>query len=152
MDIDPRNTSADLKLIRQAIKNRWPVPDHVRVSVVEQMANIVGGMGIDGEPKPKDEIDDRARVNAARVLLAADLVNLKDEELDKPPGDTHNHFTGPVLITSVLAEPDYVEYLRSRVLEADSDPGTIRPNGEPGPLENGQAPRDHRPGANGCSH
>lgn len=53
------------------------------------------------------------------------------------------------VIHQVLNEPDYLEYQRQRALQADSDPGPVRQNGEPGKVEDEAPPGTDRPGPNG---
>lgn len=71
---------ANMRLIRRAIKNRWPIPEELRAKVVEQMGLIVE-MGD----------SDRDKVAAAKVLVAADSLNLKSEELETPQQHEHLH-------------------------------------------------------------
>lgn len=61
----------NMALVRRAIKNNWPLSPEIRQLVVSQMALVVG----------KSE-DERNKIGAAKVLVAADNVNAKREESD----------------------------------------------------------------------
>lgn len=58
----------NMRLVRRAILNGWPIPDEIRQLVVNQMALIVGK-----SPTEKNQI------GAAKVLIAADSVNARRE-------------------------------------------------------------------------
>ena len=51
-------------LVRRAIKERWPIPDHLRAKLPEILANIA-------ELSP----DHRARVAAVKTIIEADKLN-----------------------------------------------------------------------------
>lgn len=55
----------ELSMYKQAIRNRWDVPDHVRQKVVQRLHEIVDNA--DGQSKPKDI------VSASKTL--ADIAN-----------------------------------------------------------------------------
>ena len=90
----------DLALIRTAIRNEYPITDDVRKLIVNQMALIVGR-------------DDSAkmRVAAARVLVAADSVNVKREAIQqadehKRMPDKHLHLHAETQAKVVIHLPD----------------------------------------------
>jgi hypothetical protein len=66
-----KNTS-DVRLVERALKERWPIPDSARLILGEEMGNILAN----------PEESSRARSIAARVLLAADQLNLEQEKRD----------------------------------------------------------------------
>lgn len=65
---DDRKTA---DLTRRAIKERWPIPDGIRATLPGYLAGIL-----------EDSEDARARVAAARALLAADQINMEQEKRD----------------------------------------------------------------------
>lgn len=69
----------NMALARRAIKAGWPISDEVKKLVVDQMAEVVGSSD-----------DERNRIGAARVLVAADGVNARREAADSP----HLHLHG----------------------------------------------------------
>lgn len=58
----------DALIARRAVKNRWPMSAEARADVVRQMHAMVNGAE-----------DERARVNAARVLTTVEAQNQADE-------------------------------------------------------------------------
>lgn len=84
--IDPRTACQDIKLLRRAIREDWPMSPEVRKMVMNQLAIVVGTSGE----------QTRSRVAAAKALIAADSVNVKREALDqadahKAAPSTHLH-------------------------------------------------------------
>lgn len=80
--LEPHHSRATAAMVGKAIKNDWPIPPNIRQLVVSQMALIVG----------KSE-DERNRIAASKVLVAADAVNARREatevQEDKPAGQTN---------------------------------------------------------------
>jgi hypothetical protein len=54
------------------LRQRWPIPEEIRAMLGEELANIVTNR----------EESSRARSIAARVLIAADALNLEQEKRD----------------------------------------------------------------------
>lgn len=141
----------NLRLVRQAISGGWNVKPDVKERIVKQLARVV------------DESDDDGNIIAAsRTLIMADAADLKKElaaeSAEMSNGSTTNNFNGPVQVNVVapvqeaMKQPEYLEYLETRALAEDSDPGVVRTNGKRGPVENGQALNGHQPGTNGKHH
>ncbi len=105
LEADQRNQSADLKLVRQAIHNRWPIKPEMRQLVLNQLLLIVAGRRMDGTEKAEDDIDDRTRVNATRVFVAADAINQKIEEAEKERPAVNVNVNVPIAITTVEIVP-----------------------------------------------
>ena len=70
--IDERTGGKDMRLLRTAIKNGWPIPDEYREAVVKKLLVIVG-----------QSDNERNKVAAARVLVAADKINVDREVIEK---------------------------------------------------------------------
>lgn len=112
--IRPNVASEDLRLIRRAILNGWPVTDEIRRKVMDRVEII-----LDQSDKPRDVI------NAARVAIQADGLNAKREamELDSEKGpEIHLHaHTGTQAAREVIeGDPEYLEYLRTKALGGGS--------------------------------
>lgn len=112
--IRPKVASEDLRLIRRAILNGWPVTDEIRRKVMDRVEVI-----LDQSDKPRDVI------NAARVAIQADSLNAKREamELDAVKGpEIHLHaHTGTQAAREVIeGDPEYLEYLRTKALGGGS--------------------------------
>lgn len=74
LSVDPSKPS-DRALIRLAIKQRWPISEEVREELVRTTAQAMKDAG-----KKKNARD---VAGCARVLVAADAVNLKEEQEDE---------------------------------------------------------------------
>jgi hypothetical protein len=152
-------TRGDMALVKYAVRQRWPISDEVRKDLVSQMSSVM-----------KNSQNDRDRVAAAKVIALADDINLKDEglrhqrrvakeeRLNKSNGNSASN-SGPSVVVQVagqnvavgvdatrvmreelLRDPDYLGYLRNRVIEGNSNPGAVRESGVGGPVENGPPP------------
>lgn len=62
---------SEIRLIEQAVKGRWPIPETERPAIVTQLIAVVIGSD-----------SDRARIAAARALAAMDAMNMSQERLD----------------------------------------------------------------------
>lgn len=58
----------DMVLYRRALRGRWPIPDELKIAVLERMARIV-----------VNSRSEREAILAAKVLIAADTLNLDHE-------------------------------------------------------------------------
>lgn len=59
------------KLVRTAIRNRWPVSDELKKATIERMADVLHSE------------DNRDCVSAAKVIVAADKINQEDDHLEE---------------------------------------------------------------------
>lgn len=145
----------NMALIRRAIRAGWPISDRMKKLICDQMVKIVG----------KGRII-RNQIAAARVLVAADNVNVRREAVhDATEARREEWLTkeeaGPtkvnvnvavgigVGVQELLKEREYIDYLRSRAVEEDCNAGAVCANGDGRAVENGQAPQDYRPSTNG---
>jgi hypothetical protein len=142
---DGLTTREEAALLRRAIRERWPIKPEYR----EGIANRMVAIAIDSKSGA------RASISAARVLVAADKLNL-DEELKATPDQIEVTHSGTVDIRGAIGEllgnQDYVEFQRQRALARDTDPRAIcqlRESGYPSVVANGKAHGDPRPGTNG---
>ena len=82
--IDPRTTARDLKLLRRAIRNDWPIPEADRAYILSQVMGVLKTSG-----------DERNILTAAKVFLSADSINAKRETNDlaaeAKAAEQHNH-------------------------------------------------------------
>lgn len=97
-------------------------------------------------------LDEDGRVSNAAVanMIRMESQNQADEHHAEGETVTHNH-TGTIELSAVrqemLKDANYIDYCRTHQINGDS--GTVRSNGESGPLENGAAPGSAGPGHNG---
>ncbi len=70
--LDPIHQTSDTRLLEQAIKQRWPIPDDVRLKVGQTMGAII----TDGEASIRNKI------SAIRTLATLDALNLEQEKRD----------------------------------------------------------------------
>jgi hypothetical protein len=69
---------SELRLLARAIKERWPIPDELRIETVLDMASILRN----------NRADLKTKVSAARVIVAADRVNIEQQRVDILKGET----------------------------------------------------------------
>jgi len=107
----------NMALVRRAIKNGWDVPPEIKKLVVNQMALVVG----------KSE-DERNRVAASKVLVAADAVDARREatqaEEDKPEAASIVN----VLNLTVLTHEQLEQLDRALAIAAGGSGGTAPPD------------------------
>ena len=121
----------NMALVRFAIRAGWPISDEIRQQVVDQMALIVG-----------QSEDERNRIAASKVLVAADSVNARREATqvveDNPAGNVNvkvNVDTRPPIDLSKLTDAQLAAL--EALLEAEQRPALPSVNGK------------HEPGTNG---
>ena len=69
----------DTTLAARAVRERWPMPDHVRVKVLKRLVSIVDpDYEHDGLTRP----DHREATTAAKALISADRLNLDAEKFE----------------------------------------------------------------------
>lgn len=129
--VDPRTGGKDMRLLRRAIREDWPITPEIRRLIVNQMALTAG----------RSE-DERNRIAAAKVLVAADSINARREATDmqaeKLPPAVAVGVQVNVNEEAALNDPRYLEWLRQCALQSQGYASTIRDCGESGTLE-------HRP-------
>lgn len=81
----------DTRLLERAIKKRWPIPEQYKEAIMRRQALIA----IDPKAKPREASA------AARTLIAADKLNLEEEQMemdsDKQNIEQHLHLHGEVI-------------------------------------------------------
>lgn len=65
---DPHHAHEDARMVARALKNRWPIPDHMRPKIVERLVDIA-----------TQSPDDSDAIKAASVLRTMDGDNLTAE-------------------------------------------------------------------------
>ena len=99
VQIDSRTPGKDVRLIGAAVRRGWVVTDQMLAGIPVAMANLA----LRGE-------DERARVNAARVL-----VEMHGQNDPAPVAEVNvgvNVSVGDT-VQGLLHEPDYLDYLRN---------------------------------------
>ena len=85
---EPHHLRGDLRLLRRAMREGWPIPEESRRVLLDRVSRIIQ------EPESVSEgIRDRAVLGAAWVLLEADRENLRGlcEALGSPLGELRVH-------------------------------------------------------------
>ncbi len=77
--VDDRTPGQDLRLIRRAVRNDWPITEEMRELILKRMRRVM-----------KESPDPQVQVAAAKVVISADEVNVKRETLDVR--DEHKRF------------------------------------------------------------
>jgi hypothetical protein len=93
-DGDLHPGKANMRLIRRAIKNGWNVPEEYKAAVVEQMAKVA-----------TESDDERNRIAASKVLVAADSVDARFQQASDKP----DHPSTVVNVTTAVQVANYVE-------------------------------------------
>lgn len=62
---DPHHAGMDAKMVRRALRERWPIPDHMRPKIVDRLVTIA-----------TDSPDDGDAIKASSVLRSMDADNL----------------------------------------------------------------------------
>ena len=109
-EVDSRTPGKDLRLIGAAVRRGWVVSDQMLAAIPVAMANLA----LRGE-------DERARVNAARVLVEMHGQNDPAPQASVQVGVSVD--TGAA-VAALLREPGYVRFAHS---EATPDASDIRP-------------------------
>ena len=107
-EIDQRTAGKDVRLIGAAVRRGWVVSDQMLAAIPVAMANLA----LRGE-------DERARVNAAKVL-----VEMHGQNDPAPVAEVNvgvNVSVGDT-VQGLLHEPEYLDYLRNS--------RTVRRNGQ----------------------
>lgn len=65
---DPHHAAQDAKLVARALRNRWPIPEHMRPKIVNRLVDIATASTDDGDA-----------IKAAGVLRTMDADNLTAE-------------------------------------------------------------------------
>lgn len=114
----------NMALVRSAIRKGYPIPDELKKKLIDQMDLVLG-----------DAEDARDKIGAAKVIIAADMVNVRREA--QPPQHLHIHGDSvqPDDCRATVLEAIDVE-LAQRDVPADdspSDNGQQSGNGKPTP-------------------
>jgi hypothetical protein len=131
-DAEDRKVPAwEVRLVKRAIKEGWPITEEQKALVVGKVSSIVANC-----KTPKHVVAaakvlvsaDVANTNREKSLLANELAIQAAEKGIAPPGSTPNVNVQVNVnnISSALQEPEYLEYLRSKSLETDCNAGAIR--------------------------
>ena len=131
------------RLEERAIKQRWPISDEVKMGILTRQARIA----LDPESSP------RAASVAAKTIAAFERQNQLDEHHGE--GDTlkvEHDIDIAAIANQITTEEDYIEYLRAKACESDTDAGAVRQVGliaDSGTVGNGQPHGGAGQGTNG---
>ena len=139
---DTRST----RMLERAVRQRWPIADEYRRPVVDRQIRTA----IDPNST------DRAASIATRCLLEMERQNQQDEHHAQGSTLHVEHAAADVnaLADEMRKEADYVNYVRDRTCQGDTDAGAVRQVGlitDEGTLGNGSPHGSSGPGTNGDS-
>jgi hypothetical protein len=102
---------SDMALAARAERERWPLTPETRRTIHDKMLAIVQGEG-----------SERARVAAAKVLVAADAINTRREGLasGKPESQSTTNISNTLIIQAIDAAEQDIKRLRQE--RADGKP------------------------------
>lgn len=126
---DKKVQHLDLRLVRRAIVNGWNVPAEIKQAVVDEVSLIAMASP-----------DDRNKIAAARVLIAADGADLRLQMAAEKPEPASPSVQVQVNVVQnqvreALNHPEYLEFLERRALAEDRDTGPVRQVS--GPVQDG---------------
>ena len=115
-NVEKKRPSWEMVIERKAVANDWIISKKRKATLISEMYRTI-------------ENGDAARdqIAAARVVVAADSINVARERQRIPEEHIHTH-TGQVDIRAAVVEmqqePEYVDWLNQRALEVDGFPVT----------------------------
>lgn len=145
--IDDRRPRQHMQMVRRAIREGWPISQGVKAAIVHEMTAIVtGAIHVCYDDEDRDEVigaEVRSKIAAAKVLVAADSVNVAREKMDQADehiemgvghGGTHVNVNvglqlNQTIQNAVGTEPDYLEWIRQRELAQGGNADAVGPNG-----------------------
>ena len=134
-----------MAMVRRAIKEGWPITPQLRRILVDKMADVMTLAD-----------DERTQVAAAKVLIAADAINTKREAMDqaddhKAQPDLHLHAHADIegFRREVVNDPEYLDFLRTRIGQENGYPGPVHADGDGGQAVDSPAPGIPGPSDNG---
>lgn len=74
----------NMALVRSAIRKGYPIPEELKKKLIDQMELVMGAA-----EEPRDKI------GAAKVIIAADMVNVRREQQPSQHVHFHAHSSGP---------------------------------------------------------
>lgn len=111
--------SQQLGMYRQAVKNRWNVPDHVRELVVQKLQSIVENA--DGTSKPKDIVSaSKTLADIAHQQATTDMA-VTNLEMRIEEHKTLRSFEGS-LTSDFATGPKVLSYVDDTPMQSESDP------------------------------
>lgn len=127
----------DIRRYRTAIRNRWAIPDEMKVNIIYQMNKVL---------ESKDS-DDRSRVGAAKVLIECDKVDQKDAALEvEKQAVAISLYSASEMTRRALSDPISLELMcaldERLAAPPPNESSGIRPPGEPRALDMPSAPVD----------
>lgn len=107
----------DLRLVARAMRERWPIPDEVRLTLLRKLREVI----------VRRKTTPRELAAVGKVLLGADRLNLDQEKLD--------------IVAELKAKIAELEArVAGRTVESGAESGTPDPGGEPPPPPDGPVP------------
>jgi hypothetical protein len=137
------NHVREARMYERAIRKRWPIPEQYQKAIAERQIRIA----LDPESSP------RASSVATRCLLEMSRQNQIDDHHDD--GETlkvEHNVDMNAIAEQITGEEGFVEYLRNKACESDTDAGTVRQVGlirDAGTVANGEPHGGSGPGADG---
>lgn len=73
--------SRDTRLLKRALKQRWPIPEDKKQAIIDRQVKIATDEGA----SPREATD------AARTVIMADRINMEDEKVEQKSVEQHLH-------------------------------------------------------------
>lgn len=99
----PRDQARDIALVNRARRERWPIPEDRKSSLVDRLFEIaqkktVAVAGPEGILLQDESTADKNAIAAAKVLVAMDCENAKQDPAPVEHEHRHTHELGPITV------------------------------------------------------
>lgn len=107
----PREIARDISLVNRAWRERWKISEERKLRLVERLFDItektsVTALDSSGEQVELEDPADKNAIAAAKVLVAMDTANQREDPAPQLVEHKHTHDLGPV------TADNFVEYKR----------------------------------------
>lgn len=143
---DDHRLASDIKLAARAIRKRWPITETAKKTLVKRLNEIVTKKSVEvmtrEGPVAMELPADTNAISAGRVLAMMESQNQSDEHHAEGETLSVNH-SGAIVqapIQQAMNEPEYLEFLRTKRLEGDSNAGPVRVDDQSGEVEASRPP------------
>jgi hypothetical protein len=136
---DPHHRREDLRLLQQAIRNNWKIPE----KVFEAFPAEVIKLAADTSLRPRE------RLRAMEVMLRMHAQNEGATLNVVQPAAISQDDGADAARREMLADEHYHDYIRTELLGQDRHAGNLGDACQSGAVEDGSAPDGNRPPDNG---
>jgi hypothetical protein len=125
-DIGDLATKGEMLRLERAFREKWPIPAGLRAKCIERMEAILNTGGL----------EHRAYINATKVLIQADVANIRREQMELEAEDRGASLNLDTLRVALRAQAsgmipqDSVQGVKSGVISQGDSPQVIENKGD----------------------